>query len=62
MHALESKSFVITHIFREGNKVADKFAKEGFHLSDFTWWYSGPALAREDYSRNLERRIEYRVR
>lgn len=60
--ALKSKCYMITHIFREGNAVADSIANERFLLSDFTWWYSIPDAAMEAYLRNLEIRIEYRVR
>lgn len=38
MNIIFSKRFKISHIFREGNGVANAMANVGLHLSDFTWW------------------------
>lgn len=54
LDAIEGKTYIITHIFREGNMVADLIANKGFGLSDFTWWYSVMEAAMNAYNRNLE--------
>lgn len=54
LHSLEGKTYRISHIFREGNSVADTMANIGFTLSDFTWLYSIPADVWFFHERNLE--------
>lgn len=57
---LEGQQYRISHIFREGNAVADAMANEGLSLVDFTWWYGVPSIAGSFYTRNLCSQIEYR--
>lgn len=38
----EIKSCIITHIFREGNRAADKFAQMGHHLKEPQIWRDSP--------------------
>lgn len=56
------RNFKISHIYREGNGVADVMANMGLTLSDFTWWYGVPNEAQKHYVRNINDVIEYRIK
>lgn len=58
---LKDKTFSITHVFREGNQVADRMANYGHSLSDITWWYEVPDVAFNAYVRNLSGVTEFRI-
>ena len=51
---LTNLNFVVSHIFREGNGVADSLAKYGAHHLEAQWWTSCPDfcthLLFEDFS------------
>jgi hypothetical protein len=34
---------LVSHVFREGNFVAEKLANLGLSLNDFTWWNFAPS-------------------
>lgn len=53
LQILDGRNFIISHIHREGNAVADALANEGFGLDDFTWCIGLPEGAQEPYHRNL---------
>lgn len=62
LHLLSDKLFSISHIYREGNAVADAVANEGFYIDDITWWYELPLRARKFYFRNICGTVEYRCK
>lgn len=45
-------SFIVSHIFREGNTCADRLASHGLTIQGFSWWDSIPNFIREDFFRN----------
>jgi hypothetical protein len=34
---------LVSHVFREGNFVAEKLANLGLSLNDFAWWNFAPS-------------------
>ncbi|KAK2655735.1 hypothetical protein Ddye_008787 [Dipteronia dyeriana] len=42
-YLINQMHFVITHTFREGNKVADILANEGLKVSGYVWWDNPPS-------------------
>ncbi|CAJ2650982.1 unnamed protein product [Trifolium pratense] len=52
IYMTRNMSFIISHIYREGNHCADKLANLGLSLQGFTWWTSAPVEIREDLTRN----------
>jgi ribonuclease HI len=50
---LISMNFFVTHIFREGNTCADKFANLGLSILTINWWSQPPFHIREDIVRNM---------
>jgi ribonuclease HI len=51
---LSVMNVIVSHVFREGNTVADKLSKLGLLVTDFTWWTSSPSSIREDIARNRD--------
>lgn len=43
---------IVTHIFREGNHVADSLANFGLTLNHYEFWSNIPLFARKSYVRN----------
>jgi len=43
---------IVTHIYREGNQVADSLANIGLTLDSFVIWDHVPLFANESYGRN----------
>ena len=37
-----TKNFIVTHIFREGNNVADRLASQASNSQDHQWWMHIP--------------------
>ncbi|KAL5715177.1 hypothetical protein ACHQM5_017038 [Ranunculus cassubicifolius] len=62
LDSLVGRMYMVTHIYREGNYVADALANMGLELDDFTWWYRIPRNAERAYERNLYCLSEYRFR
>lgn len=60
LSTLYSNTFMISHVYKEGNTVADTLTSVGFSLSDFTWWYSLPQEGNLPYTRNFQGVAEYR--
>ncbi|KAL5714562.1 hypothetical protein ACHQM5_016506 [Ranunculus cassubicifolius] len=56
------RTYMVSHIYREGNYVADTLANMGLELVDFTWWYRIPWRAAKAYERNMYCLSEYRIR
>ncbi|KAK2642070.1 hypothetical protein Ddye_023833 [Dipteronia dyeriana] len=44
LHQISHMEFQVSHIFREGNQVADDLSKHALGLSSDSWWYSTPSL------------------
>ena len=42
LHRISQMNFPSSHIFREGNQVADALADFGMSLSAFSWWNEPP--------------------
>ncbi|CAJ2659028.1 unnamed protein product [Trifolium pratense] len=42
MSLFKQMNDIVTHIYREGNQVADSLANHGCTLSSFTFWYHAP--------------------
>jgi hypothetical protein len=45
---------ILSHVFREGNFVADKLVNIGRSVNEFTWWNSAPSSIRADLARNRD--------
>ncbi|KAK9278809.1 hypothetical protein L1049_028388 [Liquidambar formosana] len=43
MHYLKHMQFHCTHIFKEGNYVADLCANLGLSVENFRWWWTAPS-------------------
>jgi ribonuclease HI len=43
---------IVTHIYREGNQVADLMANHGLSLSSIMYWYEPPLLISDCLSKN----------
>ena len=52
MHLTTSMSFMVTHIYREGNHCADLLASIGISLNTYFWWDHLPQQIRVDFNRN----------
>ncbi|KAK9907177.1 hypothetical protein M0R45_002183 [Rubus argutus] len=52
----------ISHIFREGNTIADKLANYGAMNEGSIWWRMLPGFLRPSFGNDLESRTSYRVR
>jgi ribonuclease HI len=49
---IQSLNFIVSHICREGNKVADLFANHGLTLSSCTYWNDPPLFSLDDMNKN----------
>ena len=47
LHYLSQMHFRVTHIYREGNSVANLLAKHGSMISSFCWWDSAPSFCND---------------
>ncbi|PNX85515.1 ribonuclease H, partial [Trifolium pratense] len=52
LHISKSMNFIISHIFREGNSLADKLASLGLHSNSFIWHSQLPSEAIPAYNQN----------
>jgi hypothetical protein len=52
MFMLSQMNCIVTHIFREGNSVADLLVNYGLTSSVFTSWSSAPLFISADLSKN----------
>lgn len=55
-------NFLATHIYKEGNHCADKLAKLGFLVSNFTWWAGIHIDVAHDFNRNKFGISNFRIR
>jgi ribonuclease HI len=54
MIKIRDMQIIVSHVFREGNFVADKLANLGLSVNEFTWWNSAPSSIRADLARNRD--------
>ncbi|GMN68018.1 hypothetical protein TIFTF001_037072 [Ficus carica] len=40
MNYLQENTYYVTHVFREGNHMADKLASHATHLEEENWWFA----------------------
>lgn len=52
IHITQSMSFMLTHIYREGNHCADKLANLGLNVNQFTWLDHIHRGLADDFARN----------
>ncbi|KAK9942940.1 hypothetical protein M0R45_008581 [Rubus argutus] len=62
IHLARRITLHITHIYREGNTVADKLATYGAANEGSIWWMVLPSFLRTLFNTDLESRISYRFR
>ncbi|XP_062005947.1 uncharacterized protein LOC133723132 [Rosa rugosa] len=60
LHKVSQITFRMTHIFREGNALADKFARYGASNVGAVWWRTLPSSFLAEFGRDLSSRINYR--
>lgn len=53
LKSLEGKQFMVSHVYREGNQIADALANIGCMLDDFTWWFQYPTSVSRFVFRDL---------
>jgi hypothetical protein len=41
---ISQMDFQVSHIFREGNQVADMLSKHALELQADSWWFSAPSF------------------
>jgi ribonuclease HI len=51
-HKLKNMNFILSHIYREGNALADKFASLGLNSTGFIWFDVIPVVAMPAYNHN----------
>ncbi|CAJ2641500.1 unnamed protein product [Trifolium pratense] len=49
---ISSMNFFVSHIYREGNTCADKFANLGLSILTLNWWCNVPPHISDDFVRN----------
>lgn len=63
LEKISKMEVIVSHIYREGNEVADKLADHGMRLRDgFTWFNSPPNFIIEDALLDASGYIRHRVR
>jgi ribonuclease HI len=58
---LRQMNFVVSHIFREGNVVADCLANYGLSLNSVLFWHSPPLFIKDSFVKNKLGLVNYRV-
>lgn len=54
--------FSVSHVYRDGNSLADQHANYGASHSGSIWWLSLPSFLYPSYGRDLASMISYRFR
>lgn len=62
LNFLATITFKVSHIYKEGNQVADKFACHAVHLPDDMWWFNPLAFCTVQFAKNFARLPFYRFR
>jgi ribonuclease HI len=52
LHMVSSMNCIVTHIFREGNQVADLMANHGLTLASIVYWHVAPLFIRDCFDKN----------
>jgi hypothetical protein len=52
MHLLKDMNFIVTHIYREGNALADRLASLGLGSTGFSWFDVIPWDIMQAYNHN----------
>jgi hypothetical protein len=60
MFKVRNIQVIVSHVYREGNFVAEKLANLGLSITDFTWWNSAPPNIRDDLAKNRDGHPYYR--
>ncbi|XP_062014260.1 uncharacterized protein LOC133730740 [Rosa rugosa] len=60
LHKVSQITFRMTQFFREGNALADKFARYGASNVGAVWWRTLPSSFLAEFGRDLSSRINYR--
>ncbi|PRQ49267.1 putative ribonuclease H-like domain-containing protein [Rosa chinensis] len=60
LYKISHFTFQISHIFREGNALADKFARYGALNMGAVWWRKLPTSFLLEYARDLASRVTFR--
>ncbi|CAL0329480.1 unnamed protein product [Lupinus luteus] len=59
-HTLSSMSWVVSHVYREGDTCADKLANFGLSIQNTRWWNFVPHFIINDATRNRANLPNYR--
>ncbi|KAK9949954.1 hypothetical protein M0R45_005462 [Rubus argutus] len=62
LYQISQMHFKVSHIFREGNKVADVLANYGTLSSDFVWWDEPPPFLLVYYNSDVVGHPQFRFR
>jgi hypothetical protein len=54
-------NFIVSHIFREGNQVADCLANYGLSLSYIMFWHEMPLFIKNTFEKNKLGLANYRT-
>jgi ribonuclease HI len=46
------RNFMVTHIFREGNQVADSLANHALTIPSYTFWHEPPVCIKDSFLKN----------
>jgi len=57
---IQSFNCIVSHVFREGNQVADSLANHGLSLNDFSVWNEAPLFISSSFFRDKEGRSNFR--
>ncbi|KAK2404238.1 hypothetical protein QL285_053601 [Trifolium repens] len=60
MCKIKNIQVIVSHVYREGNYVADMLANLGLTVTDFTWWHTAPPSISDDLAKNRDGRPYYR--
>jgi ribonuclease HI len=61
IYKVKQMNVIVTHIFREGNQVADIFANHGLSIDSIAFWFDLPYFARECFVRNKQGSPSFRI-
>ena len=53
LHYLENISYCVSHVFCEGNQVADKLVSHAIYIENTAWWFVYPNIISLEVSRDM---------
>ena len=59
-YKMEHMQVYVSHIYREGNQVADQLSKLGLNFPNLKWWTSFPPQIAHQIGRDHDSRPNYR--